>query len=174
MIQKNIIQTHYSYDPRNEYHANAYKTFEEKNPEYKMYFFIDQECRKLIKQYFQPKVLNAYDLLVPKAFRTDLFRYCALYILGGCYVDHKLIARKSFRTLIKDDDDLLLTYDNGEFLGLKLRLFNGFMCSRKGDSRIKKLIDDVVRNVESQFYGYNFISQSDLSITGPMVCSSSL
>jgi len=138
-----------------------------------MYFFLDQECRQLIKQFFPARVLNAYDLLVPKAFRADLFRYCALYILGGCYVDHKIIARKSFRTLINDDDDLLVTYDNGEFLGMKLTLFNGFMCSNKGDSRIKKLIDDVVRNVESQFYGYNFISQSDLSITGPMVCSSS-
>ena len=202
-IQKNIIQTFYSYNPHNEYHANAYKTFEEKvssslslpslslhyhhyiiiiiaiiiiiiikNPEYKMFFFLDNECRQLIKQFFPPRVLNAYDLLVPKAFRADLFRYCALYILGGCYVDHKIIARKSFRALINDHDDLLVTYDTGEFLGVKLRLFNGFMCSKRGDSRITKLIDDVVSNIEHQFHGYYFLSQSDLSITGPMVCSS--
>ena len=152
-IPKNIIQTYHSFKPQNEYHANAYKTFEEKNPEYKMYFFLDEECRKLIKQYFSARVLAAYDVLVPKAFRADLFRYCALYILGGCYVDHKIIGRKSFRSIMKDDDDLLVTYDNGDFFGIKLKLFNGFMCSKQGDSRFKKLIDDVVYNIDTKKLG---------------------
>ena len=154
-----------SFTPHNEYHANAYKTYEESNPEYKMLFFLDNDCRQLIKKRFPIRVLKAYDLLVPKAFRADLFRYCALYIFGGCYVDHKIIARRPFRTFINNYDSLLVTYDNSYFLGFKL-LFNGFMCSKKGDHRIMKLIDDVVANIENHFYGYDL---SDLAITGPMV-----
>ena len=32
LIPKNIIQTYYSYKPSNEYHANSYKSFVERNP----------------------------------------------------------------------------------------------------------------------------------------------
>ena len=124
---------------------------------------------ELIKNNFPLKVLNAYDALVPKAFRADLFRYCALYILGGCYVDHKIVARRPFRSVINDNDKLLVTHDVGTFYGFKTTLFNGFMCSKIGDSRIKKLIYDVVNTIEKRSYGLTLIGHGDLTITGPMV-----
>ena len=169
LIPKNIIQTYYSYEPSNEYHANAYKTFVERNPEYEMFFYLDKDDRELIKNNFPLKVLNAYDALVPKAFRADLFRYCALYILGGCYVDHKIVARRPFRSVINDNDEILVTHDVGAVYGLKTTLFNGFMCSKIGDSRIKKLIYDVVNRIEKRSYGLPLIGHGDLTITGPMV-----
>lgn len=169
LIPKNIIQTYYSYKPSNEYHANSYKSFVERNPEYEMYFYLDQEDRQLIKKYFPSRVLDAYDALVPKAFRADLFRYCALYILGGCYVDHKIVARRPFRSVINANDELLVTYDVGTFYGVKTTLFNGFMCSKVGDVRLKKLIDDVVNTIERRSYGLSFIGHGDLTVTGPMV-----
>ena len=34
-----------------------------------------------------PQVRQAYDSLIPGAFKADLFRYCVLLIYGGVYAD---------------------------------------------------------------------------------------
>ena len=34
-----------------------------------------------------PQALRAYECLVPASFKADIFRYCAMYTLGGVYLD---------------------------------------------------------------------------------------
>jgi mannosyltransferase OCH1-like enzyme len=59
------------------------------NPDwnYKLYNSLDR--RNLIKDYFDPDVLKAYDSCKNKAEESDLFRYCVLYTYGGLYLDIK-------------------------------------------------------------------------------------
>jgi len=54
------------------------------------YLFNDTDCRDFIAREYPPDVLMAYDLLIPSAFKADLWRYCVLYKYGGVYVDAKL------------------------------------------------------------------------------------
>jgi len=53
------------------------------------YLFNDDACRDFLVRTFPPDVLYAYDLLIPSAFRADLWRYCILYMFGGVYMDIK-------------------------------------------------------------------------------------
>jgi len=53
------------------------------------YLFNDADCRDFIAREYPPDVLMAYDLLIPTAFKADLWRYCVLYKYGGVYLDVK-------------------------------------------------------------------------------------
>lgn len=105
-IPKIIIQTseHYKSSPQE-------ATLREFNPEYEYRFFNDTQRREFLKVTFLPKVIEAYDMLVPGAFKADLFRYGYLFIHGGCYFDDKIIARESLRNIIRPDDELILCED---------------------------------------------------------------
>ena len=60
------------------------------NPTYEFRLFNDDECRDFLADNFPLTVLDAFDALKPGAYRADLWRYCALFVLGGVYVDIKL------------------------------------------------------------------------------------
>ena len=59
------------------------------NPRFKYFLFDDNDCREFIKTHFPTNVLNAYDSLIPGAYKADLWRYCILYKMGGIYIDIK-------------------------------------------------------------------------------------
>ena len=53
------------------------------------YLFNDDDCRDFLSKTFPNDVVNAYNLLIPTAFKADLWRYCILYMFGGVYMDIK-------------------------------------------------------------------------------------
>jgi hypothetical protein len=53
------------------------------------YLFNDDACRDFLSVTFPTDVVNAYDSLIPTAFKADLWRYCILYMFGGVYMDIK-------------------------------------------------------------------------------------
>ena len=59
------------------------------NPEFTHHLYDDTMCREFIKRNFQDKVVRAFDMLNPGAYKADLWRYCVLYIHGGIYLDIK-------------------------------------------------------------------------------------
>ena len=46
-------------------------------------FYDDDTAANFLKQHFPPEVLQAYQSVIPGAFKADLFRYCVLFIHGG-------------------------------------------------------------------------------------------
>lgn len=168
-IPRIIMQTYYTTNATNIYHWNAFMTFVELNPEYELLLMLDRHCRIFIKRHFLPDVLKAYDLLVPKAFKADLFRYCFLYIKGGCYFDNKMINRSPLRNAILADDDFLVCSDSLPYgiaaknLKETKRYYNAVICSAPRDHRMLKTIRFVVEMVNGQSYG-----MSDLGISGPV------
>ena len=57
------------------------------NPTYSYKFFDDARCASLIREHFAPCVLRAFEMLRQGAAKADLWRYCALYVHGGVYLD---------------------------------------------------------------------------------------
>ena len=187
IIPKRIIQTFSSRLPSNWFQWMARKTFEELNPEYELLMFNDIDCRQFLKQHFSNYILSepssprntflapmtfldAYDRLISTTFKADLFRYAYLVVNGGCYFDHKMIARKPLRSVIFPNDTLLLCSDALPDRGLPpltlettQRLYNAIICSEAQDFRLWKTIDYVFRQILSKHQ-----SGSDLSLTGPM------
>ena len=58
-------------------------------PEYVHHLYDDADCRAFIAAHFDAEVLQAYDALIPAAFRADLWRYCVIFVNGGVYMDAK-------------------------------------------------------------------------------------
>lgn len=168
-IPRIIMQTYYTTNATNIYHWNAFMTFVELNPEYEILLMLDRHCRIFITKHFPPNVLKAYDALIPKAFKADLFRYCFLYIKGGCYFDNKMINRLPLRRTILADDDFLVCSDSlpygvaAKTLRETKRYYNAVICSAPRDVRMLRAIRYVVDMVSRRNYG-----MSDLGISGPV------
>jgi len=70
-----------------------------KNPEFDHYLYDDDDCRNFIKDNFDTSILDAYDRLIPGAYKADLWRYCILYKRGGIYLDVKFKCDPEFKLL---------------------------------------------------------------------------
>ena len=78
MIPLNIFQTWKTKElpPKMQEIVNKLK---KQNPEFKHYLFDDNDCRNFIKKHFNKDVLQAFDNLIPGAYKADLFRYQILW-----------------------------------------------------------------------------------------------
>ena len=57
-----------------------------KNP-YKIHFFTDEMCNNFMKKHFSEKIYKAYCRLPTAIMKSELWRYCVIYIHGGIYTD---------------------------------------------------------------------------------------
>ncbi len=125
------------------------------NPNYNYHLFDDNECRHFIQTTFDKNVLDAYDALIPGAFKADLWRYCILYRYGGIYLDikYKPVDNFSFDSLLFKEH-LVMDVDDG--------IYNAFMMVRPKNPIILKFIHKSVTNIKNRYYG-----DHPLDITGP-------
>jgi len=176
-IPKVIIQTHETDKYKDLYHKNAVDSLRGLNPEYGYIFFNSISRRQFIKNNFENKVLEAYDTLVPGAYQADLFRYCYLYLNGGCYFDYKTIAREPLRNIINKDDIILICidYDRGNNINREHGVggyLNSIIMCRAKNSNLFRLIEACVDNIlNKQDYFLNSIQTRGytdiLLLTGP-------
>ena len=74
--------------------------------------FSDNQCRSFIRDHFGDDVFNAYEKINPHygAAKADFFRYCAIYQLGGIYIDIKSSLKCDPKKFILPTDQLLLSH----------------------------------------------------------------
>ena len=134
------------------------------SPDYQLYYFDNLECEEFMKDY-SPRVFEAYNKVIPGAFKADLFRICILEKYGGCYSDIGHVPFVSFNT-ITGDQNMVLVKDcpikwlngNCKYYGIH----NALMCSVKNHEFFKLLIEKTCENIEFEYYG-----ESSLDVTGP-------
>jgi mannosyltransferase OCH1-like enzyme len=128
------------------------------NPRFKHHLYDDNDCREFIRTHFRPDVLDAYDRLIPGAYKADLWRLCVLFINGGIYMDIKLICVNGFK--------LIELTENTHFVKDRPvnSIFNSLMVSQKGNFYLFKCIRQIVENVKNKYYG-----NCPLSPTGPVL-----
>lgn len=81
-VPKRIIQTH----RREDLGRAQRETWARHHPGWSIEFYDDAACRRFIETR-TPEVLAAYDKLPLPVQKADLFRYVAVYELGGVYAD---------------------------------------------------------------------------------------
>ena len=155
-IPKNIFQTGPSNIIKNIIHYNSIMSFIDNNPDYSYYYYDNIDCRRFLRTYFDKFVNEAYDILVPGAYKADLLRYCLLYLYGGCYFDCKQILLKPLNNIIKEDDTLLLCKDF-----IEDGILNAVMLCVKNMDLMKIVIDECCNNI------INKVKICPLSISGP-------
>jgi len=137
---------------------NALKTM---HPDFEYSLFDDDDCRMFILQYFGMVVLEAYDKLIPQAYKADLWRYCVLYIHGGFYIDIKWKLYGDFRLdKLTDKEHFVLDNICSNIRGV----YNGLMITRPKNYLLLQAIHQIVENVSQSFYGLN-----TLQPTGPQL-----
>lgn len=136
------------------------------NPHYEYIFHDFLSAQKLIRENFEPRVLQAYNDLLPGAYRCDLWRLCALYVYGGVYIDLKLAPYVPFDSFIEEDTDLLICVERFGIEYWQESIFNGFIATVPKNLLILRYIEEIVDRVESRGYGRN-----EWDITGPRVFS---
>jgi mannosyltransferase OCH1-like enzyme len=128
------------------------------NPEFKYYLFDDNDCCNFIKKYFNNKVLNAYNRLIPGAYKADLWRYCVLYKMGGIYLDIKYVPVNNFKFINLLDKEYWVTDRGGT------GIYNALMICKSGNPILLNAINEIVKNVKNKYYGSSFLEP-----TGPLL-----
>jgi mannosyltransferase OCH1-like enzyme len=155
IIPQNIFQTwHTKKLPHLMF--NSVNKIKKLNPRFNHYLFDDDDCREFISKNFRKDVLNAYDRLIPGAYKADLWRYCVLFIHGGIYLDIKYMPNKDFKFInLCTREHFVLDADGAG-------IYNAFIVALPGNKILFSAIRQIVSNVQNKYYG-----ESSLSPTGP-------
>jgi mannosyltransferase OCH1-like enzyme len=130
------------------------------NPAFTYYLFDDEDCRRFIKNNFDTEILNAYDSLVPGAYKADLWRYCVLYKNGGIYLDVKYLPVNNFKFInLTESEHWVLDVD-------KNGIYNALIVCKPKNPILFAAINKIVQNVKDKFYG-----SGPLEPTGPKLLS---
>jgi mannosyltransferase OCH1-like enzyme len=130
------------------------------NPEFNMYIYDDNECKNFLKKYFKQDIVDAFDSLIPGAYKADLWRYCILYKYGGVYQDIKFQPVDNFKYIDMVDKEYFVRdiKESGE------GIYNALLICAPENPILGKCILQIVQNVENKYMG-----KSSLEPTGPLL-----
>jgi hypothetical protein len=134
------------------------------NPEYHVYFFDRAARRAWLHDHFPQEVVDAYDMIIPGAYKADLFRYCFLFKKGGVYIDLNKKMIVPMRVFVHPRATMGLVLNSNHKEDEPPKIINGFMYMVQGHPLMKEMIAQCVRNIQKKEYG-----NSPLSVTGPYV-----
>ena len=138
------------------------------NPEFKYYLYDDSMCYDFIKKHFSKNVLDAYNSLIPGAYKADLFRYCILYINGGIYIDIKFEPIENFKFINLIDKEHFVKDRDNYWLPNQIGVYNAFLITFPKNKKLLKCINEIVKNTKNNFYGYNALYPTGPGLLGSL------
>lgn len=146
---------------------NCVETLKKQNPEFVHHLYDDNDCRQFIKNNYNDVILNAYNALVPGAYKADLWRYCVLYKKGGVYIDIKFKCADGVKLINMVDKEYFVEdlISEGEMIGV----YNGCMICKKGNKNLLQAINQIVENIENNYYGENALAPTGPVLLGKIV-----
>ena len=159
VIPLNIFQTWHTKDLP-PLMKNNVEYIKKLNPAFTYRLFDDQDCYNFIKENFPDDVLEAFNKLIPGAYKADLWRYCVLYKLGGIYLDIKYRPVKGFKFINLTEKEHWVLDANGS------GIYNALIVCKPENQILLRAINQIVQNVKTKYYG-----KSCLEPTGPKLLS---
>ena len=132
-----------------------------KNLNCKYYYYDDKQCYDFIKNNYSNKILEAYDSLIPTAFKADLWRFLILYKFGGIYSDlsQKVLIPYDIN---KGNYDMLLVKDQ-KLCNNTDAIAIAFMATCPNNNFFKYIIDNLTTDILNKRKGI-----CSLDVTGPV------
>jgi mannosyltransferase OCH1-like enzyme len=155
IIPLHVYQTWYTKNLPPKMHARR-EILKKRNPEFTFHVYDDNDCAEFIKKHFTSQVLNAYNSLIPGAYKADLWRACVLFVNGGIYLDIKLCTINGFK-LIE-----LTTKEHFAKDRPPNSIYNALLVCKPRNTLLLNTINMIVRNVRTKYYG-----RGALEPTGP-------
>lgn len=141
-------------------------------PEWQVIFMDDRACHAFMQYYFAGKggAFEAYETLIPGAFKSDLFRACLLHRYGGIWSD---IKQKYIVPLDAIFDvhmpgtqliqDIFVPEPDGS---VQSRIYNALFAASPQSGYLKVCINTILDHVGSRYTGTGYATPF-LAITGP-------
>ena len=131
------------------------------NPEISFHLYDENDCRQFIQDNFEEEILDTYNKLIPCSYKSDLWRFCILYIHGGIYMDIKFRCVNGFKIISLTEKEYFVRDrpDNCVYTALIVTL--------PKNEIMLKCINKIVENVKNNYYGEN-----PLYPTGPALLGS--
>jgi hypothetical protein len=161
-IPKRVMQTweHKQLNPEFQAIVDTWKTH---NPHYTFVLMDAAEREQFIQAHFERAVITAYQQIVPGAYKSDLFRYCYLWVNGGVYVDVDTLCMGSLDNFLIPGAELVVPID----LNLSANegthnLACGFIAAVPQHPAMLRCIQKIVHNVQNAV-----VPGSKLDFSGP-------
>ncbi len=156
------------------------------NPGWEHRLFDDETQLAFLSSVCSDRFMRAYNRIEPKygAARADIFRYVAVYLHGGIYMDMKSGTKRPLDDILRPDDQFIFSqWDNGPEgilpgVGMRrsLRRVPGgeyeqwFVCAAPGHPYLANVLEMALSNIEN-FNPFIFRHGSDsvLDVMGPTV-----
>lgn len=158
-------------------------------PDYETEIYYDDDIEKYIKTYYSDRILKAYKSINPEygPARADFFRYLVIYREGGIYLDIKSGPVKNLDPILEGlSGKMAISHWTKKPIGLypinsACSMFvesifgeyqNWYVVSGKGNPVLRKVIKQVVTNIEYGLKNKNTYihgKASVLCMTGPLM-----
>jgi mannosyltransferase OCH1-like enzyme len=164
LIPKRVMQTWEHKRLGAEFQAIV-DTWKTHNPHYEFVMMDAEDREQFIRAHFQHSVIDAYARIIPGAYKSDLFRYCYLWVNGGVYADIDTLCLGSLDDFLVPGAGLVVPID----LNLSANegthnLACGFIAVIPKHPAMMRCIQIAVRNVQNAT-----VPRSKLDFTGPGV-----
>lgn len=132
------------------------------NPDLEYDVFDNEQARSFLSEHFEPKVIKAFDKLIPWSFKSDLLRFALLYIYGGVWLDLKLILNPIDKEFFLRDYNFAIAMKKVKWLDCPKAETSFLYFREPKNERLLMAIEKIVENCETNSYGPN-----PLMVTGP-------
>ena len=164
VIPKKIFQSWKTKDLQGKMKENVEK-IKSLNPEYEHYLYDDDDCREFLLKYFGKFYLEAFDTLIPGAFKCDFWRYCVLYIHGGVYIDIDMELLVPLKDIIDENDEFISVSDIKYNFVPKCNIFQAFIATKANHEILLNALQITFSNIVTRRKEILDL----FSITGPVV-----
>lgn len=141
------------------------------NPEFNFQVFKNKMCQEFINNNFGQNILNVYNGLKPGAYKSDLVRYCLLYINGGVYMDVKLKLHVKLKELINKYNEVYVKDPDWYPDSCKRGCNNAFIITRKNNPIFLECIKLIEINYNNKYYGNNVLYPTGPCLLGYIIRS---
>lgn len=124
-----------------------YDILVEGNPKIQFHLYDEEDCREFIKNNFDSDVVDAYDSLIPCSYKSDLWRYCVLYINGGIYMDIKYQCANGFKFISLTEQEHFVRDRPSHYV------YTALIVTLPQNEILKKCINQIVENVKNKYCG---------------------
>lgn len=161
MIPKKIFQT-WKTKNLSMFINKLVESWKKTNPNYQHYLFDDNDCLDFLKT-FDKKIYHSYQMIIPTAFKADLWRACVLYEYGGFYADIDTKCLNTIDKFINEQINFICPIDLNINCKTKHNLFNSFIGVNPKSKIMESCIEIICQNIHKK---NKFLSVLDFSSCG--------